>query len=64
MSKKVNCPVCEECGDEGFYKLDGEVLCEGCASERTDRILNNLSIEEAAEALGIELIESNEEESN
>lgn len=63
-SEKINCPVCKECGDEGFYKLDGEVLCENCAAERIDRILDNLSIEETAETLGIELIEISEEELN
>lgn len=30
MNKKVERPICKECGDEGFYRFDGDILCENC----------------------------------
>lgn len=62
MNKNIERPACKECGGKGFYKLDGEVLCENCVHERIEHILDNYFIDDKARMLGIGLVELDEEE--
>lgn len=64
MSKKVERPICKECGSESFYRFDGDILCENCAHERIEHILDNYFIDDKAKMLGIELVELDKEVEN
>lgn len=53
----VEVTVCDKCGDDASYKLDGEDYCENCATEYVEHIYDTLSFKEKCELLDIELEE-------
>lgn len=53
-----NVPInyCDQCGDEGAgYKVEDEDLCEYCVRNLCRKLFNDLSLQEQAEILGIDL---------
>ncbi len=47
---------CDECGakNAAIYKMEDQEFCEKCAEEWLQECFDNLSIEEKAEALGVD----------
>lgn len=54
-----NVPVyyCDTCGDEADYEIDGDHYCEQHAKEYVEECWNDLSLDEQAEMLDIDLRE-------
>lgn len=53
-NRNVPIDYCDQCGCEGAtYRIDGEDLCDDCASEYMQEEFSNLSIHEQAELLNV-----------
>ncbi len=51
----VEIRVCDKCGDNADYNLDGDDFCKRCAEDYLTECFRELDITEKAEALEIEL---------
>lgn len=62
--REMGCPyvnvevtVCDRCGHDAAYNIDGEDLCERCATNYVKDAFQSLLLEEQADCLGINLNE-------
>lgn len=53
--KQVEVLVCDECKNDAQYETNEGDFCEDCFTEMLNNIWEQLSLEEKAKALGIEI---------
>lgn len=48
----VEVTLCDRCGSDAIYNIDGDDYCEDCAEKYLTECFNDMSIEDRAKAVG------------